>query len=88
MLPAGAGSARAQASERDKCGGSRRVGVENKNVSARRDERRRMRSVQCRASLSGVSLHVHIGNGQMGSALMGSLQISCFLTDGFLGYSR
>ena len=29
-----------------------------------------------------------IGKGQMGSALMGSLQISCFLTEGPFGYSR
>ena len=28
------------------------------------------------------------GKGQMGSALMGSLQISCFLTEGLFGYSR
>ena len=28
------------------------------------------------------------GKGQMGSALMGSLQISCFLTEGFFWYSR
>ena len=28
------------------------------------------------------------GKGQMGSALMGSLQISCFLTEGPFGYSR
>ena len=28
------------------------------------------------------------GKGQMGSALMGSLQISSFLTEGLLGYSR
>ena len=26
--------------------------------------------------------------GEMGSALMGSLQISCFLTEGLFGYSR
>ena len=30
---------------------------------------------------------VHFGKGQMGSALMGSLQISCFLTEGLFGYS-
>ena len=29
-----------------------------------------------------------LGKGQMGSALMGSLQISCFLTEGLFGYSR
>ena len=28
-----------------------------------------------------------VGKGQMGSALMGSLQISCFLTEGPFGYS-
>ena len=28
-----------------------------------------------------------IGKGQMGSALMGSLRISCFLTEGLFGYS-
>ena len=28
------------------------------------------------------------GKGQMGSTLMGSLQISCFLTEGLLGHSR
>ena len=28
------------------------------------------------------------GKGQMGSALMGSLRISCFLTEGLFGYSR
>ena len=27
------------------------------------------------------------GKGQVGSALMGSLQISCFLTEGPFGYS-
>ena len=27
-----------------------------------------------------------VGKGQMGSALMGSLQISCFLTEGLFGY--
>ena len=29
----------------------------------------------------------HLGKGQMGSALMGSLQISCLLTEGLFGYS-
>ena len=29
-----------------------------------------------------------LGKGQMGSALMGPLQISCFLTEGLFGYSR
>ena len=29
-----------------------------------------------------------LGEGQMGSALMGSLQMSCLLTEGFVGYSR
>ena len=29
-----------------------------------------------------------LGKGQMGSALMGSLQILCFLTEGLFGYSR
>ena len=29
-----------------------------------------------------------LGKGQMGSALMGSLQISSFLTEGLFGYSR
>ena len=29
-----------------------------------------------------------LGKGQMGSALMGSLRISCFSTEGLLGYSR
>ena len=28
------------------------------------------------------------GEGQMGSALIGSLQVSCFLTEGLFGYSR
>ena len=28
------------------------------------------------------------GKGQMGSALMGSLQISCFLTEGLFWYSH
>ena len=28
---------------------------------------------------------IRLGKGQMGSALMGSLQISCFLTEGLLG---
>ena len=31
---------------------------------------------------------VALGRGQMGSALMGSLRISCFLTEGPFGYSR
>ena len=31
---------------------------------------------------------VLFGKGQMGSALVGSLRISCFLTEGFVGYSR
>ena len=30
----------------------------------------------------------YIGKGRMGSALMGSLQVSCFLTEGLFGYSR
>ena len=29
-----------------------------------------------------------LGKGQLGSALMGSLQISCVLTEGLVGYSR
>ena len=29
-----------------------------------------------------------VGKGQTGSALMGSLQISCYLTEGIFGYSR
>ena len=29
-----------------------------------------------------------LGKGQMGSALMGSLQISCLLTEGLFGHSR
>ena len=31
---------------------------------------------------------VAAGEGQMGSALMGSIQILCFLTEGLFGYSR
>ena len=29
-----------------------------------------------------------LGKGQMGSALMGSLQFLCFLSEGLFGYSR
>ena len=31
--------------------------------------------------------HGSVGKGQMGSALMGSLQITCFWTEGLFGYS-
>ena len=31
---------------------------------------------------------VIVGKGQMGSALMGSLHLCCFLTEGLFGYSR
>ena len=34
------------------------------------------------------SIYSILGKGQMGSALMGSLQTSCFLTEGLFGYSR
>ena len=36
----------------------------------------------------GLNISVVLGKGQMGSALMGSLQISCFSTEGLFGYSR
>ena len=35
-----------------------------------------------------VNSNNKVGKGQMGSALMGSLQISCSLTEGLFGYSR
>ena len=37
---------------------------------------------------AGGDLGPGVGKGQMGSALMGSLQILCFLTEGLFGYSR
>ena len=33
-------------------------------------------------------LETELGKGQMGSALMGSLRISCLLTEGLFVYSR
>ena len=36
----------------------------------------------------GREAHAVLGKGQMGSALMGSLQILCFLTEGLFGCSR
>ena len=36
-------------------------------------------------AVAGVS---ELGKGPMGSSLMGSRQISCFLTEGLFGYSR
>ena len=36
----------------------------------------------------GAVYDAALGEGQMGSALVGSLQIICFLTEGLFGYSR